>query len=94
LRTKFKLQEPAVRATKLALCTKYVARRGLGFCTSLCYEDLRSECKALRYRVWVNGVLKLLCAVVEGLIVRFYDQVSSGKAIKSFGIESKLAPSF
>jgi hypothetical protein len=32
--------------------------------------------------------------VLEGLIVRFFDQVPGAKAIESFGIESKLAPSF
>ena len=55
--------------------------------------DQRPERKELRYRVWVNSVLKPLCAVLECLIVRFFDQVPGVKAIESYAIESKLAPS-
>jgi hypothetical protein len=65
-----------------------------GPCPKLCHHDPHQELKELRYRVWVNSVLKPLCAVFECLFVRFFDQVPGGKAIESFGIESKLAPSF
>lgn len=65
----------------------------MGPCPNLCHPDQRPERKELRYRVWVNSVLKPLCAVLECLIVRFFDQVPGGKVIESFGIESKLAPS-
>lgn len=54
----------------------------------------RQERKELRHRVWANNVLKPPCAVLEHLLVRFFDQVPGVEVIESFGIESKLAPSF
>jgi hypothetical protein len=65
-----------------------------GPCPKRCHHDQHQELKELRYRVWINSVVKPLCAVFECLIVTFFDQVPGGKAIESFGIESKLAPSF
>lgn len=69
-------------------------RTKLAICPKLCHHDQHQEFKELRYRVWISSVVNPLCAVLECLIVTFYVQVPGGKAIESFGIESKLAPSF